>query len=350
MAVASDNFFRHIDDFFNYRQDIYEISPQTVKSNRVDLDLFKNFICSQNVKTIDGPAVINYQYYLKKQRQNCGASINRKIFALRSYGNFLKLYDVSCADALPFYDVLKIRQGYRKRPNALTSQQISLLFKAIDIYPPATARHERAGTILGIRDYAVYALMYQLGLRVGEVHDLNLSSLDLNKNKISVIGKGRKPRTLHVNDELIEILCQYLAVRERFLNSWLTPALFVSKKGNRLAIRTMEDNLKNILLQTDFHVPFNVSCHTLRHSMASHLNDKDVDILIIQSILGHSSTRSVEPYIHPSQDRIRNAMEKLPGVKFVKELLRKGELNLSFQSSRRNCYGGVGKAFRPKRE
>jgi integrase len=72
---------------------------------------------------------------------------------------------------------------------------------------------------------------------------------------------------------------------------------------------------------------------------ASHLNDKDVDILIIQSILGHSSTPSTEPYIHPSQDRIRKAMEKLPGVKFVKELIRNGELNLSFQ-----------KPFRPKRE
>ncbi len=328
MAVVSDNFFSHIDDFFNYRNDIYEISPQTLKSNRVDLDLFKNFICSQNLKTIDGPAVIDFQYYLKKQRQNCGASINRKLFTLRSYGNFLKLYDMPCADALPFYDVLKIRQGYRKRPSALTPQQITLLLKTID-----------TDTILGIRDYAVYALMYQLGLRVGEVHDLNLSSLDLNKNKISVIGKGGKPRTLHVNDELIEILCQYLAVRERFLNSWLTPALFVSKKGNRLAIRTMEDNLKKILLYVPFEAPFNVSCHTLRHTMASHLNDKDVDILIIQSILGHSSTRSTEPYIHPSQDRIRKAMEKLPGIKFVKELIRNGELNLSFQ-----------KPFRPKRE
>jgi len=328
MAVILKKFFSHFDDFFDYRREIYEISEQTVKSNRVDLGLFKNFICSQNAKTIDGPAVINYQYYLKKQRQNCGASINRKIFALRSYGNFLKLYDLPCADALPFYDVLKIRQGYRKRPSALTPQQISLLFKVID-----------TNTILGIRDYAIYALMYQLGLRVGEVHALNLVNLDIKSKKISVIGKGRKPRTLHMNDELIEILCQYLAVRDQFYNSWLIPALFVSKKGNRLAIRTMEDNFKNILLCSSLSVPFNVTCHTLRHSMASHLNDKDVDILVIQSILGHSSTRSTEPYIHPSADRIRKAMEKLPGIKFVKELLRKGELNLSFQ-----------KPFRPKRE
>ena len=328
MAVTSDNFFRHIDDFFNYRQDIYEISPQTVKSNRVDLDLFKNFICSQNLRTIDGPAVIDFQYYLKKQRQNCGASINRKIFTLRSYGNFFKLYDLPCADALPFYDVLKIRSGYRNRPSALTPQQINLLFKAMDTH-----------TILGVRDYAVYALMYQLGLRVGEVHSLNLASLDIKNKKISVIGKGKKPRTLHMNDELIEILCQYLALRDQFYNSWLTPSLFVSKKGNRLAIRTMEDNLKKVLLYVPFEVPFNISCHTLRHSMASHLNDNNVDILVIQSILGHSSTRSTEPYIHPSQDSIRKAMEKLPGIKLVKELIRKGELKLQFQ-----------KPFRPKRE
>ena len=328
MAVTSDNFFSHIDDFFNYRNDIYEISPQTVKSNRVDLNLFKNFIESQNQKTICGPAVIDFQYYLKYQRHNCGASINRKIFALRSYANFLKIYDPYSTDALPFYDVLKIRSGYRKLPGALTPQQIRLLLKQIDTY-----------TILGIRDYAVYALMYQLGLRVGEVYSLNLENIDLKKNKISVIGKGNKPRSLHINSELCDIICQYLAVRDQFYNSWLTPALFVSKKGNRLAIRTMEDNFKKILFYASIRVPFNITCHTLRHSMASHLNDNDVDILVIQSILGHSSARSTQPYIHPSQDRIRKAMEKLPGIKFVKELIRKGEIELRFQ-----------KSFRPKRE
>jgi site-specific recombinase XerD len=229
---------------------------------------------------------------------------------------------------LPFYDVLKIRSGYRKLPGALTPQQIKCLLKQIDTH-----------TILGIRDYAVYALMYQLGLRVGEVHGLNLENIDLKKNKIIVIGKGNKPRSLHINSELCDILCQYLAVRDQFYNSWLTPALFVSKKGNRLAIRTMEDNFKKILFYASISVPFNITCHTLRHSMASHLNDNNVDILVIQSILGHSSARSTQPYIHPSQDRIRKAMEKLPGVKFVKELIRKGELQLRFQ-----------KSFRPKRE
>jgi site-specific recombinase XerD len=320
MAIITQDFFKYIDEFFSYRQNIYEISPQTVKSNRVDLNLFKNFIESQNQKTICGPAVIDFQYYLKNQRRNCGASINRKIFTLRSYSNFLKLYELSGAEALPFYDVLKIRPGYRNQPHALTPRQISLLLKQIDTY-----------TILGIRDYAVYALMYQLGLRVGEVHGLDLQDIDLKNNKLNVIGKGNKPRSLHINSELSDILCQYLAVRDQFHNSWLTSALFISKKGNRLAIRTMEDNFKKILFYSSINTPFNVTCHTLRHSLASHLNDNDVDILVIQSILGHSTSRSTEPYIHPSLDRIRKAMEKLSGVKFVKKLIQKGALNLPFQ-------------------
>ena len=325
MTIPATMFFEHQDAFFSYRRDIYEISSQTDKSNRVDLALFENFIRSRNQQTIDGPAVIDFQYHLKKERKNCGTSINRKIFTLRSYANFLKLYDVPCAQTLPFYNVLKIRQGYRKRPQALTPQQIKMLFASIS-----------TDTLLGIRDYAVYALMYQLGLRVGEVHDLDMESLDFENQKITVMGKGRKPRTLHLNDELIEIISHYLAVRELFLNSWLTRALFVSKKGNRLAIRTMEDNFKKILLQTDVNVPFNVTCHTLRHSLASHLNDNDVDVLVIQSILGHSSTRSTEPYIHPSQERIRQAFEKLPGVIYVKELIRTGVLNVNFQKPYRH--------------
>ena len=75
------------------------------------------------------------------------------------------------------------------------------------------------------------------------------------------------------------------------------------------------------------------------NSLIHYFSNETQDILTIQSILGHSSTRSTEPYTHPSADRVRKAMEKLPGVRFVKELLRKGELNLSFQ-----------KPFRPKKE
>jgi len=320
MSVNSTRFFEHIDAFFDYRQSIYQASEQTIKSNRVDLNLFRSFVQDSPFDTISGPAVMQFQYHLKNERNNCGGSINRKIFTLRSYAHFLSLSDVPGADALPFYDVLKIRQGYRNRPNALTVEQMRQLFASIG-----------RDTLLGIRDYAAYALMYQTGLRVGEVHRLNMDDLDLENRKLLVTGKGGKHRELCLTDELFQVVSEWIAVRGQFYQSDNHLALFISKKGNRLAIRTMEENFKKILTASGLDLPFNVTCHSLRHSFASHLNDKDVDILVIQSLMGHASTRSTEPYIHPSPDKVRIAMEKIPAVIFINRLIKSGVLKLTFQ-------------------
>ena len=324
MAVAAEDFFVHIDKFMDYRKVVYETSDQTLKSNRTDLKLFREFIENQAYPAIDGPAVMDFQYYLKKDRGNTGGSINRKIFTLRSYSHFLILQDVKDAHDLPFYDVLKVRQGYRNRPNALTIDQVKRLFEGID-----------RNTCLGIRDYAVYALMYQTGLRVGEVHTLDIPSIDFENQTLEVIGKGNKRRILHLTDEMVQILIEWLAVRNRFYKSNETDALFVSKKGNRLAIRTMEDNIKKIVRNSGIYARFNISCHTLRHSFASHLNDKDVDILVIQSLLGHTSPRSTEPYIHPSLEKVRESMERLPSVIFLNELVKDGILSFQMRYRKR---------------
>lgn len=188
---------------------------------------------------------------------------------------------------------------------------------------------------MGLRDYAIYAMMYLAGLRVGEVHALNIDSIDLEKKSLLVIGKGQKERTLHLTDELFQVISEYLAVRQHFYNSSKTEALFISKKGNRLAIRTMEDNFKKLVNTSGVKERFKVTCHTLRHTFASHLNDKEVDMLVIQSLMGHASSRSTEPYIHPSYRRIKEAMERLPGVIFMKKLLEEQQIPFSFQGRSR---------------
>ena len=324
MGVAAKEFFKHVDNFMEYRSQVYEISDQTIKSNRCDINLFKNFINDNHHKTITGPAVMDFQYYLKTDRNNCGGSLNRKLFTLRSYSQFLRLQTVDNAKELPFYDVLKARQGYRNRPYALTIKQIKQFFETID-----------RSSCLGIRNYAINGLMYLCGLRVGEIFSLDLASIDLKNRTILVQGKGRKIRTLHLSKELFQILSEYLAIRKFFHNHDQQEGLFISKKGNRLAIRTMEDNFKKLVLKSDLKTNFNVTCHTLRHSFASHLNDKEVDMLVIQSLMGHASSRSTEPYIHPSMQRVRQAMEKLPGVIFMNKLMNKGGAVCSFQELRK---------------
>jgi site-specific recombinase XerD len=258
---------------------------------------------------------MSYQMYLKNDRRNSGSSINRKLFSLRSYGHFLKVSDVAGAHMLPFRDVLKIRTGYGNGPQALTKRQVRTLFEAID-----------RTTCLGIRDYCVYALMYNLGLRAGEVYRLELNNVDIESGKITVTGKGKKRRILHLTQETVDIITNWLSVRTSFLHSDTVTRLFVSKKGSPLAIRTMEDNFKKILRKSEIHTYFNVTCHTLRHSFASHLNDKNVDRLVIQNLLGHASPRSTQIYIHPSEDRVRAALEELPAVKYVTRLIETGKI------------------------
>ena len=324
MAVAAAQFFNHIDAFVDYRKTIYETSEETVRSNCIDLNLFREFVKERKTEFIDGPTVMSFQFHLKKQRNNSGPSINRKIFTLRSYGHFLRLQEVEKADKLPFYDVLKVRGGYRQKPDALTHEQLKELFNSID-----------RASFLGIRDYAVYALMYDLGLRVGEVYKLNVEDVDLKKKTLTVLGKGNRRRELYLNPELLQVLSEWLAVRHNFKNSKLTQALFISKKGNRLAIRTSEDNMKKLVDRLGLKLHFRVTCHTLRHTFASHLNDNGEDILVIQSLLGHASPRSTRIYIHPSGQRIRAALEKLPGVIYLNQLLETGVLNLNFQPKHR---------------
>jgi len=322
-ALKTENFFKHIDSFVDYRKEIYEVSDQTIRSNIIDLNLFKEFTEKQKYNSITGPVVMKYQVHLKHERMNVGSSINRKIFTLRSYGQYLSLLELEGANNLPFRDILKIRGGYKNRPQALSVDQIKVLFDSIE-----------RSTYLGIRDYCIYAFMYNLGLRIGEVYSLNLEDIDLKKREINVIGKGKKRRKLYLTDEMTKIINDWIDCRKYFLNSENLKCFFISKKGNRLSIRTMEDNFKKILAISEISTYFNVTCHTLRHSFASHLNDEEVDILVLMSLLGHSSPRSTEIYIHPSEQRIRQALDRLPGVKYVSQLIESGALKLRFQK----CY------------
>jgi len=329
MTVCATNpevFFSHIDSFIDYRQTVYEVSHQTTRSNIIDLSLFKRYLNEQRLKSITGKVVMGFQVYLKKKRFNTGSSMNRKLFSLRSYTTYLKTLDIDGADKLPFKDILKIRLGYRNGPQALTVDQVKEIFKQID-----------KNSFLGIRDYCVYAFMYNLGLRVGEVHGLKVNDIDFKARKLTVTGKGGKRRTLHITDEMSGIISEWLAVRDNFSNSGTIDSLFISKKGNPLAVRTMEDNFKKIIAASGINTYFNVTPHTLRHSFASHLNDKDVDILILQSLLGHATPRSTEIYIHPSEQRVREALEKLPGAQYISRLIETGAIRFQKGYRKKPC-------------
>ena len=324
MALTFTQLKENIAPFLEYRNQVGYTRPSTSRSDALDLRLYINFMRDNNHGTICGSSLIAFQQHLSTERHNAPASVNRKIFTLRAFQSFLELKAVEDAEKLPFKKVLKIRAARPYRANFLSQDEINKLFGVIN-----------KNSVLGLRDYAVCALMYLLGLRVGEAHRLGLGDIDWNENKITVTGKCDVQRTLALTSELKTILENYLAVRENIFKADKTDALFVSKKGKRLAIRTIEDNFKKLLKASDIEKSFKVTPHTLRHTCATMLNEKGVKILTIQNILGHSNPNTtINYYLHTPEHIMRAALDKLPLTLFLNQLTDEGKIRLTYQRQR----------------
>ena len=321
MALTLTQLKENIAPFLEYRNQVGYTRPSTSRSDAVDLRLYTTFMEEGNLEEVSGKSVIAFQQHLGQVRNNAPVSINRKIFTLRAFQNYLELNGVGYAEKLPFKKVLKIRAPRPYRASFLSEDEIKTLFSSIN-----------KNSVLGLRDFAIFSLMYLLGLRVGEVHRLDICHIDWYENKITVTGKCHVQRTLALTNEMKTILEHYLAVRENIYKADDTQALFVSKKGKRIAIRTIEDNFKKLLKVAAIEKSFKITPHTLRHTCATMLNEKGVKILTIQNILGHSNPNTtINYYLHTPQHVMRQALEKLPLTLFVNQLINEGRIRLTYQ-------------------
>ncbi len=158
------------------------------------------------------------------------------------------------------------------------------------------------------RDKAIVELLYSSGLRLAELCGLDAGHwadgerpseawLDMAEAQVTVLGKGRKMRTVPVGRAAMTALAQWLAVREQWLAEH--PAadrrpLFLSGRGSRLSHRSVQLRLKQLAIQQG--IPANVHPHVLRHSFASHLLQSSGDLRAVQELLGHASISTTQVY------------------------------------------------------
>jgi integrase/recombinase XerD len=134
-------------------------------------------------------------------------------------------------------------------------------------------------------------LIYSAGLRLGEVIRLKLSDLQTDSHRIFVrAAKGKKDRCTILSLKLETLLTQYLAIYKPV--EWL----FEGLTGGQYSERSVQ----HIFEEARRHSKINplATCHTLRHSFATHLLEKGVDLRYIQELLGHESSRTTEIYTH----------------------------------------------------
>ncbi len=189
-----------------------------------------------------------------------------------------------------------VKRGYvlrlaRPLPRYLRDEEVARLFAVID-HP---------------RDRAVFILMLRCGLRVEEVAQLSLSALDLPRSQLFVYhGKGAKDRVVYLSHDAQQVLVNYLKIRAF---SKAKRLFLVDKgrcKGNPISVRAIQKRLEHYARKAGLKV----SCHQLRHTMATQLLNADADLVTIQDLLGHSRIKTTQRYCQVSNLKVQRDYHK----------------------------------------
>jgi integrase/recombinase XerC len=210
-------------------------------------------------------------------------TLSRRLSALKAFFDFLvreKQIQSNPADGIPFPKL------GRPIPRVLTVDDVFRLLDSI-----------QTGTWLEKRNLAMFETFYSTGMRVSEIHGLDMDHIDFHSQVIKVSGKGGKQRIVPVGQRALAAIRAY---RET-VSKDLVP-VFVNKDFGRLTPRSIRRILDQIVIRCGLHVP--VSPHVLRHCFATHMLDSGADLRGIQEILGHASLSTTQVYTHVSMDHL----------------------------------------------
>ncbi|MED5428500.1 MAG: tyrosine-type recombinase/integrase, partial [Chloroflexota bacterium] len=150
---------------------------------------------------------------------------------------------------------------------------------------------------ISVRDTAILELIYGAGLRVGETFGLDVEDVDMDQMQVKVLGKGSRERIALFGKSAKTALHSYInTARHTFCGDGDTRALFLSRNGVRLSIRSIQDRIRKYARLSG--LGSRVHTHTLRHSFATHMIDGGADLRVVQDLLGHSSPTTTQIYTH----------------------------------------------------
>ena len=166
-----------------------------------------------------------------------------------------------------------------------------------------------------VRDFAIITLFLNCGMRLSELTGINIRDIDFENNKLNVIGKGNKERTIYLNKACINSINAYLSIRPKeCIKNDSRVALFLSERKDRISQRMVQQIVKNYLTLTGLD---KFSVHKLRHTAATLMYQYgEVDIRALQKLLGHESISTTEIYTHVANEQVRNAVESNPLANF----------------------------------
>jgi integrase/recombinase XerD len=246
---------------------------------QVDEGTVRSFVASVSAST-HGPEGEPYK----------ATSVVRALSTVRSFHRFLLREGIVDRDAAATVTRPRVP---RSLPRPLTVDEIGRLLETPDPATPA-----------GIRDRALFELLYGAGLRISELVGLDVDDVDVEDGAVRVLGKGGKEREVPVGRFAREAVQDYLRRgRPSFASARTRGALFLNSRGGRLtrqsAARILQEHARTARLER------HLTLHSLRHSFATHLLEGGADVRVVQELLGHASVATTQVYTLVSREHLR---------------------------------------------
>jgi integrase/recombinase XerC len=294
---------RHIQSYLEALRNERHSSSHTVAAYAEDLRQFHEFLSrhySSGSYAISGIDQLTIRLFLGDllDRGLSKKSVARKLAAVRSFMKFLAKREV-----IPTNPALNIVTPKLPRtlPVFLDEPAIERMMAIPD-----------CSTVEGLRDRALLELLYGTGIRVGELVQLDLGSIDLHGDVVKVLGKGRKERIVPLGRKAKEALLRYFGERASLLakrkGGGEERAAFLSARGLRMYPKGAHVIVSRYIgAVSDIEKK---SPHVLRHTFATHLLNRGADLRAVKELLGHESLSTTQLYTHVTVDRLKRIYEQ----------------------------------------
>ena len=269
-------------------------SEKTADTYKISAEEFLKWLVSERIK-LKSVNVQNLMYYLLKRKTDGCSEITlaKDISGLRALGDYLVRKDLWEENYALLLDRPK---ASRNLPKVLSIDEVDKLLSCID-----------TTKALGIRDAALFELIYSCGLRISEACTLKISNVHMNERIILVHGKGDKERLIPFGEKAAQKLTDYLTnVRPNLVKGKNVSEIFVNYQGKAISRKGVWKKFQELekLSGVDAKV------HTLRHSFATHLLAGGADLRSVQELLGHSDLSTTTIYTHVTNEQLEKAHEK----------------------------------------
>jgi len=281
---------------------------KTLVAYEMTLKMFRDYVKvrldDKDPDAIVARDVLEYIEYLRRERRNGAAAVNRQVTVVRRFYQAIVAMGHLSPERNPMAHFPKVKSVQRKFRETLTEAEVSTFI--------ATPEN---GTVLGLRDRAIITLLYGSGIRASECAGLRNRDVDFAAATVRVTGKGGHERVVPLNREVVRALDEYrLASGVREANQ----TFFLTRSKRAMGRSTICQRVKQHAKKAG--ITKHVSPHTLRHTFATHLVLAGVNIVTIRDLLGHRQITSTQVYFHMTAVDLRAAADKHPVRDLVSKL------------------------------